>query len=72
MTITAVSDFIVPSYTVVQPFELTIKFTTSGPEFSNEPTSQKLECDSNDSGWSMDIPDVYLDNQLNAIVKLDP
>ena len=62
MTITAVSDFIVPSYTVVQPFELTIKFITSGPEFSYEPTSLKLECDSNDSGWSMDIPDVYLDN----------
>ena len=57
---------------MVQPLLLTIKFSTSGPEFEEDPTAPELKCDASDDEWYLEIPEVRLNAQLNAIVKLDP
>ena len=62
MVITADSDGIIPSYTVVQPFLLTVRLSTDGPKFVDDPIVKELKCDPEDDEWYMDIPDVFLDS----------
>ena len=65
------SDSYLPT-TEVKPFALAMTLKTTGPEFVQPPTAPELYCGPSARNWQMTIPEVNLNEQLDATVKLDP
>lgn len=58
--------------TEVNPMVLVITLSTTGPNFTKPPSAKDLSCGPSAGDWEMELPEVSLNKQLKATVRLDP